>query len=237
MNRCCLLAGIVACCSVMIVQIATAQNQPSANASRSYQPAVPPPSMNVYNGYGYDEGASTAAGSAMNGMANAISAKGNYNLSTSAAAINMTQAQSNEMQNHMQYENTYFQMQQKNKAYRAAQRGPRPTEEQLVRLARDEAPKPLSPSLVNPASGKISWPSVLMEDRFAANRTKLEQFSAQKATDGSLSISDEMAARSTIESMFADLKTQIRIVPPHDYIASRSFLESMIYTLAHSELQ
>ena len=169
-------------------------------------------------------------------MANAISAKGNYNLSTSAAAINMTQARSNEMQNHMQYENTYFQMQKTNQAYRKAQAGPRPTEEQLVRLAREQAPKPPSPSEVNSTSGQVNWPTVLQDDRFAADRAKVEQFSQKKATHGSLSLSDEMAARSTIESMFAELKTLVRVAPPQDYIASRDFLRSMIYSLAHSDL-
>ncbi len=91
---------------------------PSSKAP-PYQPAVPPPSM--INGYGYGGGpvyggGTTAAGSAMNGMASVISAKGNYNLSTSAAAVNMTQAQKNEIQNHQLYTNTYFDMRATNKA-------------------------------------------------------------------------------------------------------------------------
>ena len=91
-----------------------------------YQPAVPPPSMvGSYGGWpgGYG-GASTAAGSAMNGMASAISAKGDYNLSTSAAAINLTQAQSNEIQNRQQATNTYFEMQATNKAAPTPRPGP-----------------------------------------------------------------------------------------------------------------
>ena len=93
MNRWLVLTGIVVCCAMMLAQIGTAQYEA--------QPAVPAPSTtNVYGAYPGYAGGTTAAGSAMNGMANAISAKGNYNLSTSAAAINMTQAQSNEMQNH-----------------------------------------------------------------------------------------------------------------------------------------
>lgn len=232
-----LIIGMFAVFVEVSLEGGTSHAAESGETGRAYEPAVPPPSMNVYGGYGYDVGGTTPAGSAMDGMANVISAKGNYNLSTSAAAVNMTQAQSNEMQNHMQYENTYFQMQKTNQAYRKAQAGPRPTEEQLVRLAREQAPKAVSPSEVNPASGKINWPNVLLEDQFAADRATLEQFSAMKAAHGSLSISDEMAARKTIESMFADLKKQIRVVPPEDYLASRTFLQSMIYALAHTGLQ
>ena len=239
MNRRHVLTGIVVLYAMMLVQTGMAQNQAPSPGTQPYEPAVPPPSMNFYGGaggYGYNIGGTTPAGSAMNGMANAISAKGNYNLSTSAAAINMTQAQSNEMQNHQQYENTYFQMQNANQAYQKAHAQPRPTEEQLVRLAREEAPQPVSPSEVNPTSGKVNWPNVLMEPGFAADRTLLEQYSAEKAAHGSLCIADEMAARTTIESMFAELKTQVRIVPPQDYIDSRNFLRSMIYALAHSDL-
>jgi hypothetical protein len=194
--------------------------------------------MNLYGGAGYGYGrATTPAGSAMNGMANVVSAKGNYNLSTSAAAINMTQARSNEIKNHQQYENTYFQMRNANQAYQKAHEKPRLTEQQLVRMARDEAPQPVSPSELNPTSGKINWPSVLQEPRFAADRTLLEELSAKKAAHGSLAIADEMAARKMIESMFAELKTQVGVVPMPDYLAARNFLRSMIYALAHSDLQ
>jgi hypothetical protein len=223
---------------MMLVQTGAAQNQASGVEAQPYEPAVPPASMNLYGGAGYGYGrAITPAGSAMNGMANAISARGNYNLSTSAAAINMTQAQSNEIKNHQQYENTYFQMRNTNQAYQAAHEKPRLTEQQLVRMARDEAPQPVSPSEVNPTSGKINWPSVLQEPRFAADRTLLEGFSAKKAAHGSLAIADEMAARKTIESAFAELKTQVLVVPMPDYLAARTFLRSMIYALAHSDLQ
>src|SRR5262245_25745017 len=89
--------------------------------------AVPVPSaIAPYGGYG---GGTTAAGSASTGMANVISAQGDYNLSTSEAAINMTQAQSAEIQNRQEYTNTYFEMRATNKAARAAEEGPPPTAE------------------------------------------------------------------------------------------------------------
>ena len=94
-----------------------------ARSSRPYQPAVPAATtVNTYGGYPGYSGGGTAAGNAMNGMASVISAKGDYNLSTSAAAINMTQAQKNEIQNRQQWTNTYFDMRATNKAARG-QRG------------------------------------------------------------------------------------------------------------------
>ena len=102
-----------------------AQNYSQEPPAAPYQPAVPPPSnINSYGGY-YSSGGGTAAGSAMNGMSNVISAKGNYNLSTSAAAINMTQAEKNSLQNAQLRTDTYFQMRTTNTAARKAEAGPR----------------------------------------------------------------------------------------------------------------
>jgi len=227
---------ILAACAMMPALTGTAQDQGQSGSSQ-YQPAVPAPTtVNAYGGYPGFYGGTTAAGSAMNGMANAISAKGNYNLSTSAAAVNMTQAQKNEIQNRQLYENTYFQMKETNQAYQRAHAKPHPTEEQLARLAREGEPQPVSPSQVDPVSGQVKWPAALLEDSFAPERGQIEQLLAKKASQGALSITDEMAARQAIESMFADLKLQIKQLPPMDYVQARDFLQSMIYATAHSTL-
>jgi hypothetical protein len=107
----------------------------SATFAQVYRPVVPPASM--VGGYGYSRYASTAAGSAMNGMASVISARGDYNLSTSEATENLTQAQSQEIQNRQQYTNTYFSMRETNDAERAKLAGPRPTEQELVKIAQE----------------------------------------------------------------------------------------------------
>ena len=211
-------------------QLPAPTDQPSASRSA-------PSSVVAIGGYPYpDTYASTPLEGALNGMGNVISSKGSYNLATSQAAINLTQAQNNAIQNHLTAENTYFQMREANAAYRAATAAPRPTEEQIARMARDAAPKPVSPGEVDPVTGMINWPTVLQDDGFAAQRTTLGKLSAKKAANGSLGLSDETAARKTIEAMFAQLKSQIQEVPPEDYVTSRNFLASMIYAFAHSTL-
>jgi hypothetical protein len=211
-----------------------AQNYPPQEAA-PYQPAVPPPSnINSYGGMYSSPG--TAAGSAMNGMANVISAKGNYNLSTSAAAINMTQAQRNSIQNQQLAADTYFQMRASNKAARKAEAGPPPTMEEIARIAREGAPKPITEQQVNQMTGQINWPSALQEDTFAKDRKELEEIYTKKIKYGGLSISDQMQARKTIETMFTELKSQITVIPPQDYTTSRSFLNSMIYATSKSQL-
>ncbi len=113
MNRTWILMVIVA---YPVLAFAQTSSSGSGGTSVPYQPAVPPPStVNAYGGWPGYTGGTTAAGSAMNGMASVISAKGDYNLSTSAAAINMTQAQKQEIQNRQQWTNTYFDMRATNR--------------------------------------------------------------------------------------------------------------------------
>ncbi len=127
MNRLWVLLVIIVAFPALIMAQPAPQYSGSSGTSQPYQPAVPPPSIingnGGWSGYG-GTGASTAAGSAMNGMASVISAKGNYNLSTSAAAMNMSQVQKQEIQNHQQYTNTYFEMRATNKAAQGRGRSP-----------------------------------------------------------------------------------------------------------------
>ncbi|MCC6125190.1 MAG: hypothetical protein IT426_09530 [Pirellulales bacterium] len=233
MNRSWILMLAVAFPAMLLAQNYPPQQQQPA----PYQPAVPPPSnINSYGGY-YSSGGGTAAGSAMNGMSNVISAKGNYNLSTSAAAINMTQAEKNSIQNAQLRTDTYFQMRATNTAARKAEAGPPPTMEQIARFAREGAPRPITEKEVNPTSGQISWPAALMQDVFAPQRAELEQMMTKQAKYGGLSLSDQMQARKTIENMFAGLKSQIASIPPQDYTTGRSFLNSMVYATSKAQLQ
>jgi hypothetical protein len=221
------------------VSLALGQRPVTDSASRDYRPAVPPPSVGVYGGgvgYGYGGAGSTVAGSAMTGMANVISAKGNYNLSTSAAAVNLTQAQSNEIQNRQQYTNTYFEMRATNKAATAAERGPRLTPEQIARNTQARAPKPISPDQVDPVSGKVNWPDLLQNERYAPQRAELEQLLFKQASYGGLGAADNTKAREAVESMSEMMKDQIREVPAQQYTAAKSFLKSLMYSMTKTQL-
>ena len=237
MNRWNLLLILMALSAVALAKYSSAQYQGSGEVSQPYQPAVPPPSMTTgYGVYPGNVGGGTAAGSAMNGMANAISAAGNYNLATSAAAINMTQAQSQEIKNHQEYTNTYFAMKETNQAYQKAHAKKPPTQEQLARIARSATPEALSSSQLNSNTGSISWPEVLQGDGYAQQRAGLEQLMTKKATYGSLSAAEQMQARKTCETMFRQLKSQISDIGTQEYINSRKFLNGLVYSLAQTSL-
>lgn len=172
---------------------------------------------------------STAAEGALRGMGDLARSAGEYNLTTSQAAINMTEAQKNYIQNRNEWTNTYFQMREANKEYRARERGARPSMEAMVRYAQAGKPKRLSPSEVDSVTGNIGWPVVLKADRYTPYRTELEQLFAKRAEHGVLGVDDHLQVRKTTGAMLDELKGQVREVPQMDYIAARRFVESLAY--------
>jgi hypothetical protein len=231
------ITGCFACLTFAVLAVVWCGEASSQGSRGSYQPVVPSPSMNTYGGYGWSGGyGTTAAGSAMQGMASVISAQGNYNLATSAAAVNMTQAQRNHIQNRQMWTNTYFEMRAANRAAVAAERRPPPTMEQLARLASEGAPKPLPSSQLDPVTGKVAWPELLQDDRYAPQRGQLEELVGRHSQYGALGLSEQAQARKIVDSMFQDLRARIREVPPQSYSAARSFLQSLLFTLTGSTL-
>jgi len=229
MNRWHFLMILLALPAVMLPRDAASQ-YPNRQASPPYQPAVPAPSSsNYYGGWGGYSGGGTVAGNAMNGMANVISAQGQRNLSNSAAAVNMTQATKNHIQNRQQWTNTYFDMQKTNKAAFDASVGPPVATEQLARMAKYGIPKPLATSQADAVSGQLFWPSALQQECFAAQRGDVDQLVATQARYGGLSYEDQMKARKAILDMFTQLKAQVDQIPPQDYTTCRSFLSSVLY--------
>ncbi len=205
-----------------------------AYAQTSVQPITPPSggNVNVYGGGGWGGGyhSSTAAEGSMRGMGSLVRSQGQANLDNSAAAINYSVARSQELDNHKQYTDTYFQMRQMNREAREAERGPRPSMEDLVRYAQIGKPQPLSPSQFDTVSGQISWPAVLQAEQFADGRQALEAAFNRQSASGVMAFQDTMTVRQTTDAMLAQLKESVRELPPDEYLASRKFLESLAYT-------
>jgi multidrug efflux pump subunit AcrA (membrane-fusion protein) len=178
----------------------------------------------------YDYRAATPAESAARGMADVARAQGQYNLATSAAAINMTEAQRNYMRNRDEWTNTYFQMREANRQYRAA-KNRKPTMEQLVRFAQAGKPDRLSPSELDVVSGDISWPGPLETDAFSEHRKTLEALFAKRAESGTLGFDDQDQLRQVTSAILARLKQQLRDgkIRQMDYIGSKRFVESIAY--------
>lgn len=219
---------------VAVVCAQTSQTDPPP----SVQPVPPPPSQAIappsggdyYGGYpdGYHR-SSTAAEGAMRGMADVVRSQGQANLNNSAAAINYSVARRNQIDNRYAWTNTYFEMRRSNRAYRAAERRPRPTMEQATRLAQAGMPKPLSPTELDTITGAIRWPTFLQSETYAAGRAELERIFAYRARDGAIGADDFVKARKATDAMLAGLKEQVREIPPAQYVAGKRFLQSLRY--------
>src|SRR5689334_21240057 len=112
MKRMIAVTCVLALASTLLAQSNSSQYTPVVPAAPSYG-----------GGYGYwggTPGGATVEGSMMQGMASVISAAGNYNLATSAAAVNTTQAIKQDIVNRQDATNAYFAMQETNRAARAA---------------------------------------------------------------------------------------------------------------------
>jgi len=218
----------------MIVVAASAQQ---GSLSQPYQPSVPQSSGGGYMGfYGGIPGGGTVEGSMEQGMASMMSAAGNYNLATSAAAVNLTQARKQDIVNRQNAVDAYFAMKETNRASRAAMQPPRLNEEQLVRIAAQAAPKPIDASELNPVTGQVAWPELLKADVFLPERAIIEELLGRQAKYGKLSIADHQRIGDALESMSDKLRDNIREVPSAQYIDTKNFLKSLIYSVNKAQL-
>jgi hypothetical protein len=210
----------------------TPTNQVMPGTEHNQQIITPPPTTQVYNGgggYGWGGGGQTPQGAALQGLSQVISAQGQANLANSAAAINYTQAESNQLRNNVQNVQTFWAMRDIGREEREKERGPRPTPEELARRARAGAPRQLNTNQIDPVTGKLYWPSALQQDIFNDQRAPVDDLASKWVKYGTLDYSDQTVMRQNIDGMFDTLKGQITVIPPQDYTQCRSFLQSLLY--------
>ncbi len=172
----------------------------------------------------------TPAGDYLRGAAAYTRAAGEYNLNTSAAAINLEEARSRNIANHQQYVETYFELRRINSSERAAERRSRPTSDQIARWNDAAMPTRLAASELNQTTGSISWPAVFAADAFTADRQLVDAlFAARTAGDSGVGSNSHGTIKSAVASMRATLKGMIRDMPSADYLAAVNFLKSLDY--------
>jgi hypothetical protein len=172
--------------------------------------------------------ASTAAEGAMRGAADVVRSAGQANLMNSAAAINYQDARAKDIDNRLKGTKTYFEMKRYNKEYRDATKSPRPTSEQLFRLAKSATPKSLSPDQLDPVTGKISWPEILMTDDFAEYRDTLDALYADRAqAAGKINFDQYNAIHKTVDDLQLELKRRVSAMPPQVFSQANAFLTQL----------
>ncbi len=232
-------AGVVALVVFGLPNLSPAQD-PGYGVSLG--PAVPYWGGSPYWG-GYSYRSSTPAESYARGMADWVRARGEYNRLSSEAAINLEEARARAIVNAKDAVDAYFQIRQKNRDYRKAERGPRPTPEQLERYAQAARPAPLSPSELDTVTGRVRWPILLQDDRFASLRAEMEELLDRWAVSRNLgelksfSTEQHLAVRRAIGQMEEALRADVRSLPPHDYASSQRFLTSLEYQVLDAPVE
>jgi hypothetical protein len=208
-----------------------AQTQPSTSGRSNLAPYVPPAIPYYGGGYGgWWNHSSTVAEGYGRGLANVIRAKGDYNLATSAAAVNFSEARRREIENRSLWTQTYFEMREVNRQQRDAEiKRQRGNPEDYPRYAQAAKPKPLSNRELDAVTGEIHWPVLLTAANYDNQREALAKVFASRAYHGVLKAEDFLSAIRTIDEIAARLSERIKELPPQQFVEARRFLKSLAY--------
>ena len=163
------------------------------------------------------------------GVSELIRAAGSYNVASSEAAVNLTEAERRQLKNDVDFVNTYFQIRRLNQQLRAQARGPRPTMDDLVRFAQLGKPQRLSPGDIDAASGQIFWPVILRAQVFAPYRIKLETYFNERTQLGGIGPENYLRLDQAARAMIEELRRYVADFPPGDYVHAKHFVESLGY--------
>jgi hypothetical protein len=185
-----------------------------------------------FGGYGYGHGyhASTYEEGVLAGWGALARSVGEANYFNSLAAINAQEAYSRFLQNRERATETYFRMQQVNRAARQAERPQRLSYEQYVSLAKKHAPDGLTQGQYDRTLGRLQWPAILQGEEFAAEREALNHaFLVRSPGDvGPTSAFYSNVWRIT-NSMEAKLKDKIDQLNSAEYLAAKKFITGLAW--------
>jgi hypothetical protein len=194
-----------------------------ASAQGRLTVALPPGFGTIYrHASTYEEGV-------QRGHADVVRSYGLKNLLDSEAAINWEEARKRYFDNRVYGVQKYFEMREINRQARAAERGPRPTAQQLKLYSDVRKPDQLTNDQLDPLVGAITWPSVLRGDDYRVQRLSLDRLFEQRAIAGFLDGEQQAQVRVWIDSMDEELRKHVATYPPQAYTEAKSFLKSLAY--------
>ena len=205
------------------------QRQPSAAGGHVVVPVSAAYYGRPYHRASWYRHASTPAESLARGAAALLRARAEFCLLTAQARITAAEAYRREIENRKLATAACFELRERNRSGRAAEHGPRPTQEQLVRYAQGGKPERLSPSELDTATGEVSWPVLLQDEVFSVYRAELETLFARGVRAGEDAARQYSQVRQATGAMLARLKHLVHEVPPMDYSQARRFIQSLAY--------
>jgi opacity protein-like surface antigen len=188
------------------------------------------PLVGGYGAYGFGSHASTYEEGVLAGWGTLARSVGEANYFHSLASINYQEAYTRFLQNRQHATETYFRMQQINRAARDAQRSPRLSYEQYVALAKKYAPDGLDEQQYDRTLGRLSWPAALLTDDFAAEREALDRaFLVRSPADAGTASAFYSNVWRLATMMEARLQSKIELMNPAEYLAAKKFLTGLAY--------
>jgi hypothetical protein len=180
------------------------------------------------SGYGYGYHSSTLEEGFFRGLGAAAQGYGEMHYLDSQAAINWEQAKSAAMDNHLKRIDTFFAARKANAENRAAERGPRLTQQELAELAKKQAPAKLTAYQYEPALGKVYWPNALTTGDFALERDAINLAIAERTSMNSGNGTDnQRQIHLNVQRMQETLKSKVAAMDPAEYLAAKKFLTSL----------
>jgi len=215
-----LLSGTVLASLLALAGASSAQSIATTEASSGYG------GNGSYGGYHsstYEEGV-------LRGLGDLARSIGQADYMSSLAGINRQESLSRYLDNKEKYAETYFRMQQINRAAREAARPQRLSSEQYAKLARQLGPDRLNDADYNRVLGRLSWPAVLSGEDFAAQRAALDKaFAARSAHDVGVSTAFHGQVRELTTAMQDKLRERLDTMSPAEFIAAKNFLAGVAF--------
>lgn len=170
----------------------------------------------------------TATGAMLRGQAEMVDAQGRATLNSSQAAINARTAEALELQNRLAAAELFFERRRVNRAARAAEAGPRPSLERIVRYAAAEAPPALDGTRFDRETGDIAWPQPLTDATYAERTADVERrFREQAKWGGSPGPGEDAALVTAIDALIGQLRENVGRYRGGTYGRARTFLDSL----------
>jgi hypothetical protein len=196
-------------------------------------PPTPQPATVGYPGgsmWGWDVAGTSTVGSYLQGLASVVRAEGDYNLATSAAAVNVTAAVHQHIQNQKDFVEAYFAIRAFNRqAYEAEYAREKQLTQEWLRFHPSVKPKRLSPSELDPISGTINWPMLLQSDELTNLRQNIQNAFIQRHQLGTMGYNNYRSVQQNATELLNEMLDRIEHLAPNEYVQAKRFLEALLF--------
>jgi len=159
------------------------------------------------------------------GYADVVRSQGMARLLNSKAATEYEAARRAYIENQLKATQTYFEMRRYNDSARAAARSTPLSNEEYVRIAREQAPDQLTATQLDPLTGAIGWPVALRAEAYRPFRERLEKLFHDRST-GYPVYNEILTAVQDFQTRFRE---DIMRMPANDFVSGRRFLDSLAF--------